>query len=100
MQLVVPKFTAPSAKSNKRTGKGERHRPHKFVKGASIPIAVLLILLSGLGIWISFDKVFGSQAPVNYSMMEIIAARSWYVVTLPHCAAHALLSRALFGLAA
>lgn len=77
MQIVVPKFKAPVAKANKRTGKGDRHRPHRFVKGASIPVAAILILASALTIYLSFDKIFGSQAPDNYSLMEIIAARSW-----------------------
>ena len=77
VQLVVPKFKAPAAKANKRTGKGDRHRPHAFVKGASVPVAVTLILVSLLSIWLSFDKVFGSQSPDNYSLIEIIAARSW-----------------------
>lgn len=77
VQLVVPKFKAPAAKANKRTGKGDRHRPHAFVKGASVPVVVMLILVSLLSIWLSFDKVFGSQSPDNYSLIEIIAARSW-----------------------
>lgn len=90
MQIVVPTFKAPAAKSNKRTGQGDRHRPHRFVKGASIPVVIILILASAITIYLSFDKIFGSQAPENYSMMEIIAARSWCGAPCVRVAAHVL----------
>jgi hypothetical protein len=90
VQIAIPKFTAPTAKSYSRTGRGERHRPHKFIKAMSVPLAVLLMLFGAVAILLTFLKTFGSQAPVNHTPIEIIAARSWCaclpaVLTLHAC---------------
>jgi hypothetical protein len=80
-QIDIPKFTPPKGKSYGRTGAGERHRPHRFIRLASIPIAAMLLLAGAGAVLLAFIKTFGSQAPINYSTIEILAARSWYAAT-------------------
>jgi hypothetical protein len=51
---------------------------------------VLLMLFGAVAILLTFLKTFGSQAPVNHTPIEIIAARSWCaclpaVLTLHAC---------------
>ena len=43
----------------------------------SLPVAVLLLLLAGLSLFGAFQKVFGSDVPVNYTFAEVVAARDW-----------------------
>lgn len=78
LQIEIPKFTVPKAKQYGRTGSGERHRPHKFIKAVSVPLAVLLMAVAAGSVVLTFWKTFGKDAPVNYSTAEILAARSWY----------------------
>ena len=88
VQVEIPKFTVPKAKAYSRTGAGERHRPHKFIKAVSVPVALALMLVAAGSVVLTFWKTFGKDAPVNYSTSEILAARSWCAPACPAAPVH------------
>jgi hypothetical protein len=64
-----------------RTNKGSLHRPHASVKLLSVPVVLLFVIGAVATILLCVNKVIGSNLPVNYTMMEILAARFWCAVS-------------------
>ena len=70
-----------------RTGKGTLHRPHRTIVWLSLPVALLFSAAAVIGLLLAVNKIFGSGAPLNYTLLETIAARHWCAATLSHARA-------------
>lgn len=60
-----------------RTGDGSRQQPHSHLLPLSLPLAVLALAVAAVGVYNAWRKVLGPGAPVNYTTLDLLAARQW-----------------------
>ena len=60
-----------------RTGIGSRQHPHSHLLPLSLPLALLTLAVAAVGVYNAWRKILGPDAPPNYTLLELLAARQW-----------------------
>lgn len=81
-EVARAEYKVPKTSAGKRTGKGSLLRPYPRIRTVGYAVAVVFALVALVSIYFSYFRLIGPGVPDNYTMTEVLLARSWHLSTV------------------